>query len=242
MKHTEVKSLFKYTQINKNQLSALAQKKIWYSKPLQFNDPFDTRFYPVGDLKQKVLCMDQQKINKIFGESMEGAIVMENRSIQPELDDFKRDLEEQGILSLCTGKNNLLMWAHYGDEHKGMCLEFDRIHKLADDKLTKAINYTDNHPTLSTKSLTDNTQKKDSMRRILFTKSKHWAYEQEWRHIVEQGGALHNWPAPLKAVYFGCKTPIEDIQLVRSVLTSSLIKFYQFELNKTTFGVKQRAI
>jgi len=33
--------------------------------------------------------------------------------------------EEFGIFSLSKSKNNLLMWSHYADSHKGYCIGFD---------------------------------------------------------------------------------------------------------------------
>ncbi|WP_428848246.1 DUF2971 domain-containing protein [Shewanella gelidimarina] len=146
--------------------------------------------------------------------------------------------------SLADSNINLLMWAHYAAEHKGMCLEFHRIEgtELANNQTTRPISYTDNHPTLSTKSLTNNTTRTTSQKRILYAKSKHWAYEQEWRHIVNLGNQSHPWPAPLKAIYFGCKTEEQDIYLVRSIINDSKVKYFKAEKNATTFGITFRSI
>lgn len=63
----EITSLFKYCSIGKNQLSALAQRKIWYSKPAGFNDPFDTQFYVRGQRHVYEREMDSEKLLAVFG-------------------------------------------------------------------------------------------------------------------------------------------------------------------------------
>lgn|GEM_PF-3257466 len=244
MKHPEIKSLFKYYPIGKNQLNALAQGKLWYSKPARFNDPFDTRFYVDGRAYTYENELDTNKLSEAFGSDMSDAIATKSVSLRSELEQFKREIEELGILSLATSNKNLLMWSHYADEHYGMCMEFVRKEgsKLADDIETRPIHYTDNHPTLAPKALLDFDKKMSSKRRILYAKSKHWEYEEEWRHILEVGDQLYPWPAPLKAVYFGCKVEMQDINLVKKVINNSDVKYYKADLNKSTFGINFNAV
>jgi len=244
LKHPEVKSLFKYYPISKNQLNALAQGKLWYSKPARFNDPFDTRFYVDGKVHTYANETDPAKLNSAFGSDMSDAIVSRKISLKDKLDEFEREIEELGILSLAVSNKNLLMWSHYASEHQGMCLEFSREpdNKLASYKETQPIFYTDNHPTLRVSSLLDKDKKLSSKRRILYAKSKHWGYEDEWRHIVEDGDKLYPWPAPLKSIYFGSKVEKQDIHLVRTVVNNPHVKYYKADLNATTFGLKFKAV
>jgi len=73
LQHPDVTSLFKYYPIEKNQVSALAQQKLWYSKPAGFNDPFDTRFYVDGKLRKYVSVASSQRTNSIFNDDMSHA-------------------------------------------------------------------------------------------------------------------------------------------------------------------------
>ncbi|QOL25660.1 DUF2971 domain-containing protein [Thalassotalea sp. LPB0316] len=239
MKNPEIKSLFKYSPIEKNQLNALAECKLWYSKAARFNDPFDTRFYIDGRLHAYSNEFDPVKLTKAFGKQMSDSIVSTKISLKGHLDTFKREIEELGILSLAASNKNLLMWSHYAAEHSGMCLEFSREdnNQLTNDKETQPVFYSDNHPRLNPKSLLDKDKRLSSKRRILYTKSRHWEYEQEWRHIVETGDDLYPWPGKLKAVYFGCKVNPQDIKLVKKVINSQNVKFYKAELNTATFGM-----
>ncbi|ENI4485179.1 DUF2971 domain-containing protein [Vibrio fluvialis] len=239
MKHPEIKSLFKYCPIGKNQLSALAQKKMWYSKPAGFNDPFDTRFSLKGEKFSYIQETDPEKLRYIFGEDMSDAIVTKKVSLDDRLEQFRQGIEELGILSLADSNENLLMWAHYAADHKGMCLEFERLSNmpLGDPEACNPINYIDNHPALNTKSLLDEADALASKRRILYSKSKHWVYEQEWRHIVEEGNKLHQWPSPLRAVYFGCKVEESDINLVKNVIADPKISYFRGKLYSNKFGI-----
>jgi len=239
LKRPEITSLFKYYPIGKNQLSALAQKKVWYSKPAGFNDPFDTRFHVKGNLHAYVQETNAKKIKRIFGEDMSDAIVQKKVSVEGELAQFHQGIEALGILSLADSNKNLLMWAHYAEDHKGMCLEFERKdgELLASFDSTQPIVYTDNHPKLSPKSLLDKTATLKSKKRILYVKSKHWEYEQEWRHIVGDGNMLRPWPAPLKAVYFGCKVDESDINLVKNVIADSKITYFKGCQYSDKFGI-----
>jgi len=134
--HPEVKSLFKYCPIGINQLSALAQKKIWYSKPAEFNDPFDTKFNVRGIKYLFEQGMNYQNKSAFFDNDISDTMVFKKKYFDDILDSFKKGVEDLGILSLASSNKNLLMWSHYASEHKGMCLEFARTPNtvLADNK------------------------------------------------------------------------------------------------------------
>jgi hypothetical protein len=244
LKHPEVKSLFKYYPIAKNQISALAQGKVWYSKPAGFNDPFDTRFYVNGNLRKYVQVPNTANINDIFDENMSGAIVTKKVSLEGDLQTFSREIEDLGILSLAESNKNLLMWSHYANDHKGMCLEFERKddNLLSDDKQVQRIHYSENHPTLSAKALSASATVEASKRRILYTKSSHWKYEEEWRHIVDFGDTLYTWPGPLKSIYFGCKTDEKDIHLIKTIVNDPNVNYSQADLNASKFGMTFKPI
>lgn len=237
----EVTSLFKYCPIGKNQLSALAQKKIWYSKPEAFNDPFDTRYYVKERRYTHVLNSDSHNRKEILDEEMHYLMPSQKKSLDKSVEEFKAGIENLGILSLARSHTNLLMWSHYAAEHKGMCLEFDRTESslLADYESTQPIRYIDNYPSLNPISIL-NEDESDILsikKRILYSKSKDWEYEQEWRHILDSGNKLFPWPASLKSVYFGCKVLDADIHLVKSVIADSNVKFFRGKQYINKYGL-----
>ena len=145
---------------------------------------------------------------------------------------FYRKLDEQltatGIFSLSADPSQALMWAHYADQHWGLCLGFRRAtgSKLGSDEYCLPVIYSDVLPEMDPKGLqvslamavddagrpytssmklsfTDKT-----FRRVVSTKSTDWEYEQEFRYIEAFSG-LCDWPGPLVECTFGLKCPEE---------------------------------
>lgn len=104
--------------------------------------------------------------------------------------------ESIGILSLCECPDDLLMWAHYGDSHKGFVLEFDSAspffyqpnppaHVRATDEEAaqyaeeygrlRPVVYSEDRPSVIISQL-----KFD----VLLTKGLSWEYEAEWRMLM----------------------------------------------------------
>ena len=76
------------------------------------NDPFEC--LPSISVKDKIETYINEQI--IPGLKKNQVLTIE------ELDSF---MDLHGIISLSESPDNLLMWSHYGDDHKGMVVEFD---------------------------------------------------------------------------------------------------------------------
>jgi hypothetical protein len=79
-----------------------------------------------------------------------------------------------GFLCLSATWNNILMWSHYADRHRGMCLAFDV--KNSDQTFTKVKYSKTIQATPTFNGLTP-----EKMLSLLSTKSDDWKYECEWR-------------------------------------------------------------
>jgi len=69
---------------------------------------------------------------------IENIFYKKNHSVSQSLDDIKKSLstildfsDTSGIYSLSTDVLDELLWAHYGDSHKGFCIEYS-MDKLID--------------------------------------------------------------------------------------------------------------
>lgn len=80
------------------------------------------------------------------------------------------------VFYLAPAATSLLMWAHYADKHKGLCLEFD----ATKEKLWQArrVVYLDKLPHLTADLMTNPEM---LLERSLLTKSTEWSYEEEYR-------------------------------------------------------------
>jgi hypothetical protein len=111
-----------------------------------------------------------------------------------------------GILSLTEDPLNIFMWGHYADSYRGSVIQFDSTHnffldRMSDDEetqFTTAVNYSKK---LASFDFNYATRKKKikggdynfrleapiSLVRerhpLFYTKSRHWAYEKEWRVV-----------------------------------------------------------
>lgn len=118
--------------------------------------------------------------------------------------DFKMSWNK-GVISLSGCKDNLLMWSHYSDEHKGGVIEFtfDIEHErhsrtpvqrgffksLADNNYQYGeVKYRKNR-TIDTSLLDGQNSKLTNqiIDRLAFVKSNDWMYEEEHRFLVQQG-------------------------------------------------------
>jgi hypothetical protein len=92
---------------------------------------------------------------------------------------FKTDFDAQfGMICLSADWQHPLLWGHYADKHRGICLGFD---VPATGDFAK-VNYRADRPTLKgikCKSISDLNH--DDIKELLFLKFKAWEYESEYR-------------------------------------------------------------
>jgi hypothetical protein len=130
--------------------------------------------------------------------------------------------ESYGVLCFSKEWNNPVLWSHYGDKHKGMCLGFEVTVE------TKPIEYVTKRPRFN-----GNTEEATST--LLSTKYKHWEYEKEvrvytnLRESAENGLFFYPFDSTcaLREVILGvrCSELIERVsELVRSIAPDISVK------------------
>jgi hypothetical protein len=71
---------------------------------------------------------DPYEWNVVYSDDEESQLALERTQ--------RTAVEKYGVLCFSRSWNNILMWSHYGDKHKGICLGFDVL-----DEFTGAIEY-----------------------------------------------------------------------------------------------------
>ena len=110
-------------------------------------------------------------------------------------DDILTMISCNGIVSFSETPRNLLMWAHYGNQHNGMCVEFSSkvLNYLKERNEHGATNLSvyiptkvncDNHRASTEISSNANNIFKEIIIKHLTTKSDDWLYEKEHRSII----------------------------------------------------------
>lgn len=144
--------------------------------------------------------------------------------------------QSAGVLSLTEKKDNLLMWAHYGQQHEGMVIGFDSNHPFFNQKLhpsddfrhLRKVNYSFDRPTIRFSEYED-------LLSVLLTKSNEWAYEDEWRMIlpVEKADVVREHkdkqvylfrfpPAAVAEIILGVRIPDETGKLITEFIRHNL--------------------
>lgn len=103
--------------------------------------------------------------------------------------------EITGVSCFSKSSSEILMWAHYADKHKGICVEYDfsRIEKFPSNMFLLPVIYTDNRPLLPVEKMYEAKDKLESPAKVIdllphfiegfITKAVEWEYELEWRFL-----------------------------------------------------------
>ena len=114
--------------------------------------------------------------------------------------------KNKGLICFSENKYDPVQWAHYADNHKGVCLGFD----IPENKLNK-VKYVSSR---LAKSTLDDPEK---MKTLLTTKFKHWEYEKEYRLVIDISNRSRNnglffekfkSEICLKEIYIGCRSEL----------------------------------
>ena len=105
-------------------------------------------------------------------------VAQDNKDLRARLRDYKRTMDERfGVLCFCTAWGNPLLWSHYADKHRGMCLGFD----LAENTVSP-VNYVSERVPIQYPFTQD---LETISNQLLWTKYIDWRYEEEWRSWIK---------------------------------------------------------
>ena len=188
------------------------------------------------------------------------------RESQEALSNIERGILEtnETILVTCFSKDpkSILMWSHYGDKHKGVCLEYERPESFdfVDMK------YSDKRPKIKTSKLTsfvaaktilgeDYNQNIDQtiiseMMEPYQTKANGWEYEQEVRCMIttnsnskslskDEDKYFYKMPKPTKII-IGCRAGGEEMNELIKLAKKMKIKYVFLKKDKETFLLREK--
>ena len=170
-----------------------------------------------------------------------------NKIISHHIDDIRILLcnylfDEVKISCFTLCKDNLPMWTHYANQHKGVCIEYEtsRITNNFFRRVLFPVNYTTNmiNPF---RIFLENHSIEEFIISSCITKHYTWKYEDEWRFVIcpscnksfkywhgETEDILFNFVKPTRVI-FGVYAEDEFIKYV-----SPICKQYGVEVNKAT--------
>lgn len=248
--------LYKYYSNTILNFETVKANKMWYSAPCNFNDVFDCD-----------ISIDEKEM---FNDVLE--MLPDKRQIRPgspawrELRETMRQQlkvlgstfgafrETTGISCLSESDESLLMWAHYANNHCGMCVEYDLLEISKQLGFTPVpIIYSDDR--VCFRSLQIETIEKDSLNifiQSITTKSSEWSYEREWRIIREKEVCGDKWNTDKKgallemirpsSVILGCEAKRDFEKAVKEYCEANKINLYKMEKDKTLYHLNKHVI
>ncbi|MDB5440343.1 MAG: hypothetical protein JWM33_2770 [Caulobacteraceae bacterium] len=262
------KKLYKYRPFDVRALRSLTEAEVHYAQPRTFNDPLDcdpTFDVDVGRVTLEKLYyrmllrrMEKAKAAEKVGylrymstehgdyqtdKDVEGYLVqMLAREIKDELDD---EFAQRGVLSLSATWASVLMWSHYADEHRGICVEYDTTDQEhptlgpVNYRAARAVKASD---LVGWKGRGDETAKKRVILTYFYAKSAEWKYEKEWRDVRDENGVRER-PFRITAIHFGLRCDVAVItSMVRLLHDQPQIKLYGIRPKEETFKLRRSLI
>jgi hypothetical protein len=146
----------------------------------------------------------------------------------------RQSFELDGIFCSTANFENLLMWAHYADKHRGAVIEFTP-NKEKDSVFlaSRKIAYSDERPVLYATAremvlhkftMSANESAKAFLEKLIQTKGSDWKYEQEYRLYVpscikpgREFATLEYHPEELTSVFLGCRMCREKAEMIMAL-------------------------
>lgn len=239
--------LYKYRVFNDATERLIIYDEVYVPSPLEFNDPFDCRVPVIADgseedfrnqlieyFRSKAPTLSEQEINQLAETKLSDGTHRDAALMKRELESaIVNQLKNTGVYCLSAKNDDILMWSHYADGHKGFCLEFEGSTDKTFLKRAKQVNY-------QKELLIINYFDKNWLPKVLLTKSEQWRYEEEWRIIQVDGPGEYGIPeGVLSGIVFGCQMPQNHKNkiIAWSKKRKSPLCFYQAQIKKSEFGL-----
>lgn len=266
------KKLYKYRPFNTHSVTELERNIVFYANPLDFNDPLDCSpvvdidldFQKLEELchtmlveqcglgKEDAEAFAEKRIKQLrrfsvdteYGSSQEEVLKQYVSFLRREIQEcLDGSMKNKGVLSLAQNWNCPLMWSHYADQHKGICIEYDTTDlefaspKRVDYSGIRDIKASDLYGWKIENRVAPRDRVHES---YFFRKARQWRYEKEWRHVRDSNGEDGS-PFLISAVYFGlrCDTSVESMIANLFVRADHEPRLYRIREDTKTFNLKR---
>lgn len=236
-------SFFKYRCLTEEFLRCLEEGWLWMSEPFRLNDAFECSLLidnnkilsdfltnekygrvslTLSEIQKRSIRESPDPYSAYAGIMQERGIILPLTSeMQAERvhnmwnKDYDERIKHFRICSFSITNESLLMWAHYGQEYKGICIEYDFLDEEYSRPFIHPVLYGTERPRLSSY---EELQAIFPQIYASLCKSVDWQYEQEWRYIAflesQVAGKENKFKVPLpKAIYLGPLFELNDEQL-----------------------------
>lgn len=240
--------IYKYSDFDTAIDKILIGSTVRFRNPDEFNDPFDCheRLLKINHKKEIVKeALNTTKLNLTREQKRKfEREILEKANYAPLI---KKERSRSKLSCFSAVSDEVLMWSHYADKHRGICIGFDFPHKYGEKFILCPVKYLDRIIPFDGTS--------DVVRTILYwitTKSKRWEYEDEIRAITnaktnESFEDITYERKYVKEIRFGCKVSKERISdalknLKRNGFDLRNIVIKRMMIDEDTFLLKEENI
>ena len=244
-----------YSDAKPHNFEAVKNNTMWYSSAINFNDVFDCDiFVNEAAIFQSIVdaspAIKGLKKGSPMWREFKSQSIKSTQGLRKTFDELKA---KTGISCLSELDDSLLMWAHYANNHKGFCVEYELL------EINKQLQFTPipiiySNEKVFVGSLFPQSLEKSVTKMIvhgLSTKSTEWSYEKEWRIIRDDSACGDKWNSeklgallPMirpTSIILGCESTSSFQLTVEQYCKENKINLYRMEkdthlykLNKTT--------
>ena len=254
--------LYKYLSLSgKNRLNAerlLHHNLLRFSRPDSFNDPCDIlpilrtnadhdgwRRHFRSIVREHLPGLGVADREREVERLLRGNFPPTPSSLAAAEAEYKKRLGRLGVTCFSTRFDCLPMWAHYADNHRGLCLVVGT--RLPEDVPAKfwEIKYRLRRPIVNIITNRDQANMLSVLR-----KGTDWKYEREWRLVLEARSRNQRFPIEvampvgfLKGVILGLKCTSEDKRAVRAWCRQAAggpVRLYQAELDARLHRIRRK--
>ena len=212
-----IQYLYKYRPDDIYTIKLLCEQRLHFSHPYDFNDPFDCKPLCAKDVCKEDILNQLERENPLLFEIIKNQVDViqemgKSGKIQRTIND---SLNMHYVCCFSYNADIPAMWAHYAQDHYGLCLGFD---KTIDSPYLKGVKgivrYSDKQTEINWTKIGI---EKIGTKSLYFEKANEWAYEQEYRIVkhrtqIEQPTDEYNnsfKKEALVAMFFGLRMPEE---------------------------------
>ncbi len=179
---------------NLNTISLIVNNQLYFSSPCLFNDPQDTHF-KISFSKpalyyQKILkrltnsdSCKQLLIQILLNKNSKYSSEAPQFSLEELVKIYSSKFKTYYLLACFSERNDsVIMYSHYADNHKGICLEFDQDDLITDKEICEFVEVVYSKKVF-TVDYFEFIKEKNHLK-CYSTKHKDWAYEKEVRCLI----------------------------------------------------------
>lgn len=244
-------TLYKYRKFDARTLSMLINREIYFANPENLNDPHDCQISIAAAILEAISIAKKRHPSSLTLPKVN--LLRKLASISPKME---TDIKSTGVFSLSRTSKNVLMWTHYADEHRGLCIGFRLSNKFLtvndESKVvgTNQCGYFPNNPFVDYLVNIGVTEEllpwNDFWMRIfsigLVAKHNSWKYEQEVRVVRKEPGTEWFQPKEIVEIIFGLNMDSEDRKTVIKLLSSpewAHVKLSKMTKSSGSFGLEK---